>query len=286
MELRLTGIVMMVCALLVPSSLQAQSSEAWDWSGRSSSNSATAPPTSTVAASAALPDAASTNSESFWEADHAAEIRAEIRMERELKLARERIEREIAAEQQRAALLARQREAQRLALAQQQRARQEAERKKRRGGFSLGKALALTTGAVLGGATDLDAGSQVKLLGGILADSMNGSEGASNLQGAMNGIVASKTGPTSSGRATAAGKSSQSFGPLRPNILDPGRAKCSDNGQVQAMCQVTDAYYARYVQVHNEGNIDPSQLYDAHKVSATEAMRYMQNARVHTGFEK
>ena len=264
--------------ILIPSTAFAQDG-AWDWP---STSDATA-----VSDATAASDAVDTiESRDFWDQDHAAKVRSQVQEEKELIAARERLDREIAAEKARRVQIAKQQEAMRVAQLRQQRAQEEAAKKKKKGGlFSIGKALAMTTGAILGGAGDLDSGSQAKILGGILADSMNGNDGISNMQGAVNGVVASKVGPSRNGSSGSSLSGSVSSGPLMPNILDPGRSKCNDNGQVQAMCQAADVYYNRYVQLHNEGETDPSQVYEIHKMSAKEAMRFMQNSRVQTGLE-
>jgi len=56
-------------------------------------------------------------------------------------------------------------------------------------GFNWGKALALGAGSVIGGGGSLSADQQAAVLGGIIADSMEGVEGVSNMESSIDSVV-------------------------------------------------------------------------------------------------
>lgn len=67
------------------------------------------------------------------------------------------------------------------------------------GGFQWGKLAALGAGALAGGITNLDAGTQMDIMASIVSDSMAGSEGVTNLQGTLNAHQAAQNSKAQSG---------------------------------------------------------------------------------------
>lgn len=161
----------------------------------------------------------------------------------------------------------------------QAQAQKAAKAKKKKSGW-LGKSIALASGAVgLSYAAKSGASADVigKVGGALAADILtDGSTGA--LQQVTDEYKATAAAANQSSSDTSASS-------LRPNMLKTMGARCNSDPQVSSMCQAANAYYDNYVRVANKGEVDPSQLYEAHRIQAMQAMEYFQNNQVETGID-
>ena len=176
--------------------------------------------------------------------------------------------------------------------AEQERQRRLAEQRARseQRKFQWGKALALGVGFVAGGGAELDAQTQADVLLGIVQDSMAGQSGTSNTTTAVTNATqrySQASAPVSPVPASVTAPGAPSRAPIRlePNLLAAAGETCSQNQQVEAMCEVANMYYDRYVEMARSGNVDPTSMYQAHVVSARETMRYIQSARGGASFD-
>jgi hypothetical protein len=212
------------------------------------------------------------------------------------------------AEKARLALLAQQ-EAQRQAAAQaaaqraaaQRAAQLEAQRRaeeqaESENGFQWGKLAALTTGALIGGVSHLDAETQASLLSGAVQDSMGGVDGMSNTSSAIGSVGGSGGGDVASALNPSAAGGGASFA-TRPNTLI-GSSACSgysndnykeffeanSNGpdvQLHTMCAAAFNYYSAYLNAislgYSEGQCN--QTYGAFQSTASVATNFYETTR-------
>gem|GEM_PF-2204307 len=162
--------------------------------------------------------------------------------------------------------------------------RQAAAQQEKKGSW-LGKGIALAAGAgVLGyaGSKGLPM-DQIARIGGAMASDIISDSGGTAISALTNEMKAEQAASIKS--YTPSSGSSFASGPVKPNLLAAHSSRCASDPQVSALCQGANAYYDNYVRVANAGNVDPSQLYEAHRMSAMNALNYLQNNQSQTGID-